>query len=112
MAFEALDFSGEIAVGELGLSPGNEIAVSPGPGNENPPRVRIFDSAGMLLNEFEVPSLDWGYGLWISIGCGKLYLTPGPAPDAPAVARAHTWLVLKGWRRHGLIGLDEIPARA
>jgi hypothetical protein len=33
-----------------------------------------------------------------------------PARDAPAVARAHTWLVLKGWRRHGLIGLDEIPA--
>ncbi|MBW2236128.1 MAG: transposase [Deltaproteobacteria bacterium] len=36
----------------------------------------------------------------------------GPARDAPAVARAHTWLILKGWRRHGLIGLDEIPARA
>ena len=36
----------------------------------------------------------------------------GPAPDAPVVARAHTWLLLKGWRRHGLIGLDEIPARA
>ncbi len=35
----------------------------------------------------------------------------GPAPDAPAVARAHMWLILKGWRRHGLIGLDEIPAR-
>lgn len=34
----------------------------------------------------------------------------GAARDAPAVARAHTWLVLKGWRRHGLIGLDEIPA--
>ena len=36
----------------------------------------------------------------------------GPARDAPAVARAHTWLALKGWRRHGLIGLDETPARA
>jgi REP element-mobilizing transposase RayT len=36
----------------------------------------------------------------------------GTARDAPAVARAHTWLILKGWRRHGLIGLDEIPARA
>jgi len=36
----------------------------------------------------------------------------GPARDAPAVAGAHTWLLRKGWRRHGLIGLDEIPARA
>jgi REP element-mobilizing transposase RayT len=36
----------------------------------------------------------------------------GPAGDAPAVARAHTWLVRKGWRRHGLIDLDEVPARA
>jgi hypothetical protein len=32
------------------------------------------------------------------------------ARDAPAVARPHTWLILKGWRRHGLIGQDEIPA--
>jgi REP element-mobilizing transposase RayT len=35
-----------------------------------------------------------------------------PARDAPAVARAHTWLILNGWRRHGLIGLDEIPGKA
>ena len=35
----------------------------------------------------------------------------GPARDAPAVAGAHTWLLRKGWRRHGRIGLDEIPAR-
>jgi REP element-mobilizing transposase RayT len=32
--------------------------------------------------------------------------------DPPAVAEPHTWLIRKGWRRHGLIGLDEIPARA
>jgi REP element-mobilizing transposase RayT len=36
----------------------------------------------------------------------------GPARDAPTVAGAHTWLLRKGWRRHGRIGLDEIPARA
>lgn len=35
-----------------------------------------------------------------------------PAPDSPAVARPHTWLVQQGWRRHGRIGLDEIPAQA
>jgi REP element-mobilizing transposase RayT len=34
------------------------------------------------------------------------------ARDAPTVAQAHTWLLRKGWRRHGRIGLDEIPARA
>jgi REP element-mobilizing transposase RayT len=34
------------------------------------------------------------------------------ARGAPSVAQAHTWLLRKGWRRHGLIGLDEIPARA
>jgi REP element-mobilizing transposase RayT len=32
--------------------------------------------------------------------------------DPPAVAPPRTWLVQKGWRRHGLIGLDEVPARA
>ncbi len=47
-------------------------------------------------------------GRWFEGWKGKI----GPARDAAAVARAHTWLVRKGWRRHGLIGLDEIPARA
>jgi len=36
-------------------------------------------------------------------------LQPGDEP--PAVARPHTWLLRKGWRRHGLIRLDELPAR-
>jgi putative transposase len=27
------------------------------------------------------------------------------------VARAQTWLLRQGWRRHGLIKLDEVPAR-
>jgi hypothetical protein len=33
------------------------------------------------------------------------------AVDPPAVATPHTWLIQRGWRRHGLIGLEEIPAR-
>jgi REP element-mobilizing transposase RayT len=32
------------------------------------------------------------------------------ADDPPAVAKPHTWLIRSGWRRHGLIGLAEIPA--
>lgn len=36
------------------------------------------------------------------------------APDlaAPPVSTPRTWLARDGWRRHGLIGLDEAPARA
>jgi REP element-mobilizing transposase RayT len=33
----------------------------------------------------------------------------GRAPDQPAVAAAHTWLLRIGWRRAGLIGLSEVP---
>jgi REP element-mobilizing transposase RayT len=33
-----------------------------------------------------------------------------PARDPPAVAHAHTWLLVQGWRRHGLVRLDEVPA--
>ena len=29
--------------------------------------------------------------------------------SAPAVARARTWLLCKGWRRHGLIDALEVP---
>ena len=36
-----------------------------------------------------------------------------PAPTPPeaeqVVAPPHTWLLRKGWRRHGRIGLDELP---
>jgi REP element-mobilizing transposase RayT len=31
--------------------------------------------------------------------------------DTPAVAPAKTWLASVGWRRSGLLGLDESPAR-
>ena len=41
----------------------------------------------------------------------------GPAPITPTreekvVAPARSWLLRKGWRRHGLIGLEEVPAGA
>ncbi len=29
---------------------------------------------------------------------------------APVVSPARTWLLTTGWRRHGLIGVDEVPA--
>jgi len=29
----------------------------------------------------------------------------------PPVARARTWLARAGWRRHGLVGIDEAPRR-
>ena len=39
--------------------------------------------------------------------------TPPPeALDPPAVARPRTWLARLGWRRHGLIRPDEVPAPA
>ena len=34
---------------------------------------------------------------------------PAPPADRPAVARAETWLLRAGWRRHGLIRSDEVP---
>jgi hypothetical protein len=34
-------------------------------------------------------------------------------PDAPSpVAKAHTWLARVGWRRHGLLDVDEAPRGA
>ena len=82
-AFKELDFSGEISVGDLGFGPGDEVAVAPGPGPNNPPRVRIFDLKGNLLDHFEVEDLDRSYGAWLSIHCGKLYVSPGPGPGRP-----------------------------
>ena len=82
-AFEELDFSGEISVGDLGFGPGDEVAVAPGPGPNNPPRVRIFDLKGNLLGQFEAEDLDRGYGAWLSIHCSKLYVSPGPGPGWP-----------------------------
>ncbi len=84
VAFEGLDFSAELAVGDLGFGPGDEIVLTPGPGAGNPSLLRIFTPEGERLGEFEVPELDQGYGLWTSIACGKIYVCPGPAPGAKA----------------------------
>lgn len=32
-----------------------------------------------------------------------------PSAHNTPVANAHTWLLRKGWRRHGLIALDDVP---
>ncbi len=37
-------------------------------------------------------------------------LPPLEAGMEPVVATATTWLLTTGWRRHGLVGLDEVPA--
>jgi REP element-mobilizing transposase RayT len=36
---------------------------------------------------------------------------PQPRREQPAVAPATTWLATTGWRRAGLLGVDESPAR-
>ena len=82
-AFEKLDFSGEISLGDLGFGAGDELAVSPGPGSSNPPLVRTFDLQGDLLSEFQPYGQKWGYGAWISVSCGRLYVSPGPGPNNP-----------------------------
>ena len=82
-AFEELEFSGEISVGELGFGPGDEVAVAAGPGPNNPPLVRIFDLQGKRLGQFRVDDMDRGFGAWASIDCGKLYVSPGPGPGRP-----------------------------
>ena len=35
-----------------------------------------------------------------------------PAEDRPAVARARTWLLRSGWRRHGLLDPGDVPGPA
>ncbi len=35
-----------------------------------------------------------------------------PPPEMRTVAEAKTWLLNVGWRRHGLLAIDEVPAAA
>ena len=83
VAFEEQGFSGNLAVGDLGYKAGDEIAVAPGPGPGNPSVIRVFNSSGELLSEFNVDAAS-SYGAGVAIGNKSLVVTPGPAPGYPA----------------------------
>ncbi len=79
-ALRGLDFSGQVAAGDVGWGPGDEIVVAAGPGPRNPPLIQVFSSSGKLLREFDHALPDFGYGAWISVACGRIYAAPGPGP--------------------------------
>ncbi len=89
VAFPQFDFSGRLAVGDLGFGPGDEVAVVPGPAEDNPPLVRIFDCTGRMLGQFAAGALPPEYGASISIHCGEIDLASGPGPGAPARIAAY-----------------------
>jgi hypothetical protein len=89
-AFPEFDFSGRLAVGDLGFGPGDEVAVVPGPAPGNPAVVRIFDRRGHQLEEFTANDLPQDYGASVSIHCGEIYLAAGPGPEAPARITAYS----------------------
>ncbi len=41
----------------------------------------------------------------------KRRIPTAPLRDPPEVAVAHTWLLVAGWRRHGLVDPSEVPGR-
>ena len=47
-------------------------------------------------------------GRWFD-GWRGAWVREGPPTERPEVARAHTWLLRAGWRRHGLIDPAEVP---
>jgi REP element-mobilizing transposase RayT len=56
-----------------------------------------------------VPILDpASSGRWFD-GWSSRHEPPLPS-DTPSVARAHTWHLRVGWRRHGLVSPTEVPA--
>jgi hypothetical protein len=83
VAFPNYDFSGNLAVGEVGFGEGDEIVVSPGPGVRNPPEIKIFDLAGKELHRFTLEQSP-GYGAAVSISEKKILVTPGPGPERMA----------------------------
>jgi hypothetical protein len=83
VAFPEYDFSGNLAVGEVGFGKGDEIVVSPGPGIRNPPEVRIFSISGSELNRFSLKQYP-GYGAAVTIAGGRILVCPGPGPERPA----------------------------
>jgi hypothetical protein len=46
----------------------------------------------------------WTHDRW---RCGV-----APPPGEPCVAEPVSWLLKEGWRRHGAIGVNEVPAKA
>jgi hypothetical protein len=82
VAFEGHEFSGNLAVGDLGFQEGDEIVVAPGPAPGNPSLVRVFNTSGERLSEFEVSSSSYGAG--VAVGNHSIVVTPGPAPGVPA----------------------------
>jgi membrane protease YdiL (CAAX protease family) len=81
--FPEYGFGANVAVGDLGFEPGDEIVAAPGPGSGNPPLIRIFNLRGQLLREFLVPSKG-DYGAWVSVMDGKVIAAAGPAPGQAA----------------------------
>ena len=63
------------------------------------------------------------HGLWVSRGVDRFtsaawfrgwaeeLVVSGLGDVAPPVVEAKTWLLRIGWRRHGLIGVHEVPGR-
>ena len=48
-------------------------------------------------------------GRWFD---GWREVRPQPPPGKPPpVAPAHSWMLRQGWKRHGLLSLDEVPGR-
>lgn len=93
IAFPEFDFSGRLAAGDLGFGPGDEIVAVPGPGSRNPALVRIFDLSGERLREFEIEGLSHGYGGYVTVACGGVLVSAGPAPGAP---QAVAWTAAQG----------------
>lgn len=80
-AFSELYYSGRVSAGDLDLEPGDEIAVSPGPGNGNPPSVKVFDKRGRELLAFSVDSMKGGWGASVEVDCHRIFVAPGPGPN-------------------------------
>lgn len=79
-ALRNLGFSGQVAAGDLGWGPGDEIVVAAGPGPRNPPLIQVFSPSGRLLKEIPDALPDRGFGAWVSVGCGRIYAAQGPGP--------------------------------
>jgi hypothetical protein len=53
-------------------------------------------------------SARWFAG-WKRVGERESAYDRGPGADRPPVARARTWLLTIGWRRHGLLDPADVP---